>query len=58
VPWTATQALNNSTFPYVAKLANFGLKALEQDKVLQTGINLQGGKITHPAIQEVFSDLA
>lgn len=58
VPWTATQALNNSTFPYVAKLANFGLKASEKDKVLQTGINLQGHRIIHPAILEVFPDLS
>ncbi|MDK3159800.1 alanine dehydrogenase [Kamptonema cortianum] len=58
VPWTATQALNNSTLPYVVKLANRGLKALEQDPALGKGINIQGHRIVHPAVREVFPDLA
>lgn len=29
VPWTATQALNNSTLPYVVQLANQGMEALK-----------------------------
>jgi alanine dehydrogenase len=57
VPWTATQALNNSTLPYVLKLANFGLKALEMDATLAKGLNIQDGKIVHRAVQEVFPDL-
>lgn len=57
VPWTATQALNNSTFPYVLQLANHGLSALEKDKTLAKGVNIQKGKIIHPSVQEVFTDL-
>lgn len=57
VPWTATQALNNSTLPYVAKLANLGEKALEQDAALAKGINVKSYRLVHPAVQEVFPDL-
>lgn len=58
VPWTATQALNNSTFPYVMKLANEGLKACDRDTALAKGVNVQGHRLVHPAMQEVFPDLA
>lgn len=58
VPWTATQALNNSTLPYVVKLANFGLKALDRDEPLRQGLNVWRGELVHPAVQEVFPDLA
>ncbi len=58
VPWTATQALNNSTLPYVLQLANHGLSALEQDLALAKGLNIKQGQIVHPAVQEVFPDLA
>lgn len=57
VPWTATQALNNSTFPYVMKLANEGINALETDASLAKGLNITDRKLVHPAIQEVFPDL-
>jgi alanine dehydrogenase len=57
VPWTATQALNNSTLPYALKLANSGLKALEKDLALAKGLNVKDGCIVHPAVQEVFPDL-
>ena len=57
VPWTATQALNNSTLPYVLQLANYGALALEKDAVLAKGLNVDNGKIIHPAVREVFSDL-
>ena len=57
VPWTATQALNNSTFPFVLRLANQGLSALKQDPVLEHGLNVSAGKLIHPAVREVFSDL-
>lgn len=58
VPWTATQALNNSTLPYVLKLANEGLKALEKDPALAKGLNVKGHCLIHPAVREVFPDLA
>jgi alanine dehydrogenase len=58
VPWTATQALNNSTFPYVLKLANQGIHALDSDSSLANGLNVQNHRLVHPAVQEVFPDLA
>jgi alanine dehydrogenase len=57
VPWTATQALNHSTLPYVLKLAKLGLGALEQDVALGKGLNVKGDRLLHPAVQEVFPDL-
>jgi alanine dehydrogenase len=57
VPWTATQALNNSTLPYVLKLANYGLAALDRDPILAKGLNVQNNHLIHPAVQEVFPDL-
>jgi len=57
VPWTATQALNNSTLPYVLKLANRGLEALKIDSILGKGLNVQNHQLVHPAVQEVFPDL-
>jgi alanine dehydrogenase len=58
VPWTATQALNNATLPYVIKLANLGLAALDQDASLAKGLNIQAGKLCHPDVLQVFPDLA
>jgi alanine dehydrogenase len=57
VPWTATQALNNSTLPYVLKLANYGLEALSLDAALAKGLNVKNHQIVHPAVREVFPDL-
>lgn len=53
-PWTATQALNNSTLPYVLKLADHGQDALKKDAALAQGLNVAMGKIVHPAVQEAF----
>lgn len=58
VPWTATQALNNSTLPYVLQLANNGPKALEMNPALAKGVNVENGRLVHPAVREVFPDLA
>lgn len=58
VPWTATQALNNSTLPYVLKLANYGLDALAKDEILAKGVNVSDRRLVHPAVQAVFPDLA
>ncbi|MDZ7959384.1 MAG: alanine dehydrogenase [Aulosira sp. DedQUE10] len=57
VPWTATQALNNSTLPYVVQLANLGLKALDVNPALAKGLNVQNHRLVHPGVQEVFPDL-
>jgi alanine dehydrogenase len=57
VPWTATQALNNCTLPYVVKLANQGLDAIASDPSLARGLNVKNHQLVHPAVQEVFPDL-
>ena len=57
VPWTATQALNNSTLPYIMQLADRGMFALSQNPVLAKGLNVKNGEIIHPAVREVFPDL-
>jgi alanine dehydrogenase len=57
VPWTATQALNNSTLPYVMKLADHGLAAIDRDPALALGVNVRSGKLVHEAVRSVFPDL-
>ncbi len=57
VPWTSTAALNNSTLPYVLKLANHDLDALNLDSALAGGLNIKNHKLVHPAVGEVFPDL-
>ena len=57
VPWTATQALNNSTLPYVVQLAKLGIKALDVNPALAKGVNVHAHRLVHPAVQEVFPDL-
>ncbi|MCT7961810.1 alanine dehydrogenase [Laspinema sp. D1] len=57
VPWTATQALNNSTLPYVVKLANNGVKALAFDAALSKGLNVKNYQLLHPDVQRDFPDL-
>ena len=56
VPWTATQALNNSTLPYIMQLAERGLSALAENPALAKGLNVKNGTIVHPAVREVFPD--
>ncbi len=58
VPWTATQALNNSTLPYVLLLADKGLGAIDRSPALGRGVNVRENKLIHPAVCEVFPDLA
>ncbi len=61
VPWTATQALNNSTLPYVLQLAAHGMNALKQDSAIGKGLaialNVHDYQLVHPAIQKAFPDL-
>lgn len=57
VPRTSTQALENSTLPYVLDLADHGLAALDRDPALAKGLNIKDGRIEHPAVQAVFPDL-
>ncbi len=57
VPWTATQALNNSTLPYILKLADHGLAAIEMDAALALGVNVRSGQLIHPAVRSMFPHL-
>jgi alanine dehydrogenase len=50
VPVTSTFALTNATLPYVLALADRGLDALGEDPGLLAGLNVAGGKVTHPAV--------
>jgi alanine dehydrogenase len=53
VPVTSTFALTNATLPYVLALADHGLQgALEKFPGLKPGVNVAGGKVTHPAVAE------
>jgi alanine dehydrogenase len=50
VPVSSAQALNNATLPFVLKLADKGLSALERDRHLAAGLTVRAGRITHPAV--------
>ena len=50
VPVSSAQALNNATLPYVIKLADKGLNALDRDPHLSAGVNVRGGRIAHRAV--------
>ncbi len=50
VPVTSAQALNNATLPFVIKLADRGLAALDDDPHLAAGLNVRNGRIVHPAV--------
>jgi alanine dehydrogenase len=53
VPITSTYALTNATLPYVLSLADLGIaEAARRDPGLRLGINVAGGKVTHPAVAE------
>ncbi|MGA2453028.1 MAG: alanine dehydrogenase [Solirubrobacteraceae bacterium] len=55
VPITSTYALTNATLPYVIELAESGVEdALKRSPGLRMGLNVQGGKITHPAVAEAL----
>ena len=61
VPWTATQALNNATLPYVIRLADEGIGALKEDSKLgqglKTALNVHDYQLVHPAVKKVFPEL-
>jgi alanine dehydrogenase len=53
VPITSTHALTNATLPYALALANHGVaEAIRRDPGLRLGVNVAGGKVTHPAVAE------
>jgi len=56
VPITSTYALTNSTLPYVLAIADHGIgEAARRDPGLRLGINVAGGRVTHPAVAEAVS---
>jgi alanine dehydrogenase len=51
VPRTSTVALTNATLPYVKAIAKSGWRdALERDRGLACGLNVDAGRITHAAV--------
>jgi len=53
VPITSTFALTNATLPYAIALADHGVdEAIRRDPGLRPGVNVAGGKVTHPAVAE------
>ncbi|MBI4290626.1 MAG: alanine dehydrogenase [Betaproteobacteria bacterium] len=59
VPRTSTHALNNATLPFVLALAEKGWeRACKDDRHLAAGLNVQAGRITHPAVAKALPSLA
>jgi len=53
VPHTSTLALTNSTFPYLMRIANLGVReALKQDAGLAEGLNTWMGTLPHRGVAE------
>jgi alanine dehydrogenase len=53
VPITSTHALTNATLPYALALADHGVaEAIRRDPGLRPGVNVAGGRVTHPAVAE------
>jgi len=53
VPITSTHALTNATLPFALALADHGVaEAIRRDPGLRLGVNVAGGKVTHPAVAE------
>jgi len=53
-PRTSSEALNNATLPFGLALAGDGLDALKKNPHLARGLNVLGGKLTHPAVAEAL----
>jgi alanine dehydrogenase len=57
VPITSTHALTNATLPYALALADHGVAdAIRRDPGLRLGVNVAGGRITHPAVAEAIGE--
>lgn len=56
VPRSSTVGLTNATLPYILQVANKGYKeALANNKDLAKGLNVEAGKITHPAVESWYN---
>ncbi len=55
VGMTSTYALTNSTLPFVLEIARHGYKeAVRKNTAIQYGLNIDQGKIIHPAVKATF----
>ncbi len=55
VPRTSTLALTNATLPFVRELADRGIDAaLAANPHLRAGLNVQAGRIVHPAVLQAL----
>ncbi len=53
VPLTASNALNKATLPFILEIADRGVtRALNENKYLFNGLNIQDGKVIHPGVKE------
>ncbi len=52
---TATLALTHATLPYIQRLADFGLDAVETDPGLRLGLQIHAGEITHVGLKQEIS---
>lgn len=52
VPYTSTAALTAATLPYVMRLAEGGLEAIQQDPALAAGVNVIRGRVTNAGVAE------
>jgi alanine dehydrogenase len=48
VPQTSTQAISAAILPYVQRLAQ---KSWRKDAILASGLNVDAGKLVHPALK-------
>ena len=53
---TATLALTHATLPYVQRLADLGLAALDADSGLRSGLQIHAGEITHAGLKQEISE--
>jgi alanine dehydrogenase len=57
VPRTSTQALNHAILPHALALADLGWQAAcERDRHLANGLNVQAGRLVHPAVEAAFAE--
>jgi len=53
---SSTQALTRATLPYVCRLADLGVRAaVMRDPALRAGLNVDGGRIVHPAVARALA---
>lgn len=58
VPRSSTVGLTNATLPYIMQVANLGYKAaMERNKDLALGLNVENGNLVHPAVVSWYNSL-